>query len=108
MQQNTWFLWIYHVLPTLKGAFYKNYYAYSSVPKKHIQLRSHETAAWPVYESKWVLFKKVFCYLKVLPCPCSHIFLVSTSNFIYLLFCGCTKSDFKTHFYSYFAQMIIW
>ena len=72
MQQNTWFLWIYHVLPTLKGAFYKNFYAYSSVPKKHIQLRSHETAAWPVYESKWVLFKKVFCYLKVLPCPCAH------------------------------------
>ena len=52
MQQNTWFLWIYHVLPTLKGAFYKNFYAYSGVPKKNIQLRSHETAAWPVYEAK--------------------------------------------------------
>ena len=46
MQQNTWFLWIYHVLPTLKGAFYENFYACSGVQKKHIQLRSIETTAW--------------------------------------------------------------
>ena len=26
---------------------------------KHIQLCSYETAAWPVYEGKWVLFKVV-------------------------------------------------
>ena len=35
----------------------------------NIQLRSHETAAGPVYEAKWLLFKLIFCQLKMLACP---------------------------------------
>ena len=33
----------------------------------YIQLFSYETAAWPVYEGKWALFKVVWCSVKVLP-----------------------------------------
>ena len=31
--------------------------------------RSNETAVWPVYEVKWVLFKMIFCHLKMLAHP---------------------------------------
>ena len=34
-----------------------------------IQIRSNETAVWPVYEVKWVLFKLIFCHLKMLARP---------------------------------------
>ena len=34
-----------------------------------IQIRSNETAVWPVYEVKWVLFKMIFCHLKMLARP---------------------------------------
>ena len=34
-----------------------------------LQIRSNETAVWPVYEVKWVLFKMIFCHLKMLACP---------------------------------------
>lgn len=36
---------------------------------KYVQLRSYETAARPVYEGKWVLFKVVWCRIKVQLCP---------------------------------------
>ena len=35
-----------------------------------IQIRSNETAVWCVYEVKWVLFKLIFCPLKMLARPC--------------------------------------
>ena len=36
----------------------------------YIQSCSHETDAWPVYEANWVLFKVVWCSIKMLLCPC--------------------------------------
>ena len=35
-----------------------------------IQIRSNETAVWPVYEAKWTLFKLIFYYIKVLAHAC--------------------------------------
>ena len=34
-----------------------------------LQIRSNETAVWSIYEVKWVLFKLIFCQLKMLACP---------------------------------------
>ena len=36
---------------------------------KEVQIRSNETTVWPVYEVKWVLFKMIFCHLKMLARP---------------------------------------
>ena len=35
----------------------------------HIQIRSNKTLIWSVYEVKWVVFKLIFCHLKLLACP---------------------------------------
>ena len=34
-----------------------------------MHIRSNETVIWSVYEVKWILFKLIFCHLKILACP---------------------------------------
>ena len=41
----------------------------SVISKEIHELRSHETTAKPVYEVNWVLFKLIFCHLKILAHP---------------------------------------
>ena len=72
-----WFLtWrgFYTLLFKKRLSLCPNWYKIHKIqgPSVIIQLRSHKSTAWPLYEVKWVLFKTVLSYLK---CYCTHAHL---------------------------------
>ena len=56
-------IWLWVVLMPLEIKLHTVSYLNSDI-------RSNETAVWSVYDVKWVLFKLIFCPLKMLACPC--------------------------------------